>query len=252
MQAYGKLFARVYNRLWQDYANRIAPLICELYESTPVAKSHKTLLDVCCGTGQLSAYFLEKGYHVVGLDLSEGMLQYARENVLPYVVAKQARFIQVDAACFRMDETFGLVVSTYDSMNHLPDLDALQGCFRSTFNVLEDGGYFIFDLNTSAGLKRWNSINVNPGDEIFLLNRGIYDGSAVKACTMITGFVRTEDGLYERFDETVYNTVFKMDEVMVRLLEVGFRSAYFSKGLDLASPIDDPEKEGKVFLVAQK
>ena len=132
MQAYGKPFARVYNRRWQDYANRIAPLIHAFYESESPADRRKFLLDLCCGTGQLTAYFLEKGYRVVGLDLSKGMLEHAREKALPYMVAGQAQFVQGDAADYQLDETFSLVVSTFDALNHLPDMDALAGCFRST------------------------------------------------------------------------------------------------------------------------
>ena len=35
-----------------------------------------------------------------------------------------------DASNFVLDERFGLVVSTYDSLNHLEDEFALQKCFR--------------------------------------------------------------------------------------------------------------------------
>jgi SAM-dependent methyltransferase len=252
MQAYGKLYAKVYNLMWQDYANRISPHIFEFYEATTTGKDHKTLLDVCCGTGQLSVYFLERGYNVIGLDMSEGMLACARENALPYLVSKRAVFIQGDAAGFEVENSFGLVVSTFDALNHLPDMDALRGCFQSVFKVLIDGGYFVFDLNTAVGLKNWNSLSINPGEEIFLMNRGVFDENTVRAWTKITGFVRNEDGLYQRFEETVYNTVFQMQKVMDSLLEIGFDSVYTAKGTDLEVPIQDPENEGKVFFIGRK
>jgi SAM-dependent methyltransferase len=252
MQAYGRLFAKVYNQLWGDYARRIAPLIHEFYESTTSLKQQKSLLDLCCGTGQLSAYFLEKDYRVVGLDLSDEMLKLAKAKLMPYVVAKKAAFIQADATCFELEESFGLVVSTYDALNHLPDMESLVGCFRSTFNVLEECGYFIFDLNTSLGLKNWNSMSVNPGEDVFLFNRGIYDDQTVKAWTKITGFVRNDDGFYERFDETVYNTAFELSAVESNLLLTGFRTVYFALGSELNTPIEDPERVGKVFIIALK
>jgi SAM-dependent methyltransferase len=252
MQSYGDIFARVYNQKWQFYANRIAPLILEFYESTPLGVQEKTLLDICCGTGQLSAFFLEHGYRVVGLDLSDGMLQVARESLLSYIVARQASFVQGDAADFTLQEGFGLAVSTFDALNHLPDLEALRGCFRSARKVLLPGGYFIFDLNTRRGLMNWNSINVDPGDEIFLLNRGIFDPEMEKAWTRITGFVRTPQGLYQRFEQTVYNTVFDLAQVKEELAREGFPNSYFALGTDLETSIDKPEEVGKVFIVAQK
>ena len=252
MQAYNALFARVYNQKWQDYANRIAPLIHDFYEATPLGKTEKTLLDVCCGTGQLLSYFLDQGYRVLGLDLSEGMLDVAREKLLPFMVANQLQFIQADAAKFHIQDVFGLAVSTFDALNHLPDMDALQGCFQSVYRVLLPEGYFIFDMNTAAGLNKWNSINVDPGEEIFLVNRGIYETGQGKAWTRITGFVRNLDGLYRRFEQTVYNTVFDMQTVREQLFLHGFRSVYNARGMDLRTPIEDPESYGKVFFIAQK
>ena len=252
MQAYSKLFSKVYNQMWRDYADRISPMLYDFYTGTSIGGSSKTLLDVCCGTGQLTAYFLERGFSVVGLDSSEDMLIYARKNSLPYVVSKQASFIQGDAASFQIDQEFGLVVSTFDALNHLPDIKALEGCIQSVYPVLEDDGYFIFDLNTTEGLKNWNSLRIKPGEEIFIFNRGIFDESTVKAWTKITGFVRNDEGLYERFDETVYNTVFDMEAVRTCLLDTGFRSVYFATGKELARAIDNPEDERKVFFVAKK
>jgi SAM-dependent methyltransferase len=252
MQAYGHLFAKVYDREWGDYANRIAPEIHEFYESNYSGRNRKSLLDLCCGTGQLSAYFLDHDYRVIGLDLSEDMLAYAREKTLTYIIAGKAKFLPWNAANFELNEMFGLVVSTYDALNHLPDLDSLTGCFRSTIKVLEDGGYFIFDLNTAFGLKKWNSLSVTPGEDVFLLNRGLFDEKTVVAWTKITGFVQNEDGLYERFDETVYNTVFELSAVKESLLGVGFESVYFAQGTDLSSPVHEPEKAVKVFVIAKK
>jgi len=252
MQAYGRLFARVYNEMWQNYAKRVSPLIFDFYTETSIGEREKSLLDVCCGTGQFVGYFLERGFYAVGLDSSEDMLTHARKNTLPYVVSKQVNFIQGDAACFEVEDEFGLAVSTFDALNHLPDSKSLEGCFQSVRRILVDEGYFLFDLNTAKGLMNWNSLSIHPGEDIFYLNRGIYDESTVKAWTKITGFIRNDEGLYERFDETVYNTVFDMDEVRDMLNRVGFNSVYTTNGQDLKTPIENPENEMKVFFIAQK
>jgi len=85
MQAYGPKFATIYNLQWGGFARQVAPRLQEVYEATPLGREQKTLLDVCCGTGQLALYFLEQGYWVEGIDLSEAMLQYARENAGEWV-----------------------------------------------------------------------------------------------------------------------------------------------------------------------
>jgi SAM-dependent methyltransferase len=253
MQAYNRAFARVYNERWIGFAQRVAPRVLAFYERTPVGGEHKTLLDVCCGTGQLALYFLERGYRVVGIDLSEAMLGYARENAAHYIESGQARFRQADAADLSLDERFGLAVSTFDSLNHLPDENALRSCFQSVDAVLVPGGTFIFDLNTEAGLRRqWSGVQVQDTEEILLMNRGFYDEETHKAWVKISGFVRTEGGLYERFEQVAFNTAFDLEWVRAALLEGGWGIVHFAHIDDLGTPIADPEAESRAFIVAQK
>lgn len=250
MQAYGRGFARAYDLKWSGFARQIAPFILDFYAATPLGQKKKSILDLCCGTGHLAVCFLEKGYRVVGLDLSAPMLHYARENARQYLESGQAAFIQADASHFSLNERFGLVVSTYDALNHLEDEAALRSCFECVYRVSE--GYFIFDLNTRRGLRRWNNLQIDADDDVFTLTRGFYDGQSDRAWVKITGFLRLPNGLYERFEETVFNTAFEMKKVKEALLDVGWKTVYFARIQDLKTPLDDPEEEGRVFVVASK
>ncbi len=253
MQAYSAKFARVYNIRWGGFANSAAPKIIDFYAATPIGQSNKTVLDLCCGTGQLAVHFLEAGYGVVGLDSSEPMLRYARENAKSFVDAGRARFVQGDAGQFALGDRFGLVVSTYDALNHLESEERLMGCFQSVFSLLIEGGLFVFDLNTPSGMRRWNSITIDDArDDMLIIDRGFYDEGGDKAWVRITGFVRQPDGLYERFDETAFNTVFDLARVKNMLTEVGWREVHFACIDDLKTPLAEPEKEGRVFIVAGK
>jgi SAM-dependent methyltransferase len=251
MQAYGPAFAYVYNLRWGDFARRIAPRLLDFYAHTPAGLARQPVLDLCCGTGQLALAFLQTGYPVTGLDLSEVMLAFAAQNTAEFVAARQARFVAGDAASYTLDQRFGLVVSTYDALNHLPDLAALRGCFAATRAVLGPRGHFIFDLNTRLGLRRWNTIHVDDSDEAVIIQRGVFDEQGDQAWVKISGFVRGTTGAFERFDETVFNTVFDMVDVVRALREAGFE-AYPARIDDLAAPLADPEAEGRVFFVAQR
>lgn len=253
MQAYGRGFARVYNLLWTGFARQAAPAILGFYESAGLGQANAALLDLCCGSGQLAVYFLERGYRVVGVDLSPAMLSFARENAAKYVAAGQARFIQADAADFSLDEQVGLAVSTYDALNHLDGLPALKGCFACVYPSVVEGGHFIFDLNTRLGLRRWNNLLVDDSrDEVMLVTQGIFDPHSERAITRISGFVQIAGERYERFEETVYNTAFDLQAVREALLEVGWREVHFARLQDLATPLAEPEQEGRVFIVARK
>lgn len=251
MQAYGAGFARVYNRRWIGFARQVAPLLLDFYAATPLGQENKQVLDLCCGTGQVALHFLSRGYQVTGLDLSEHMLQYAQENARIFMEIGHARFVQADVTNFTLDERFGLAISTFDALNHLDNEAALRACFHCVATVCD--GIFIFDLNTRLGLRRWNSIEVDDSnDDMLIVNHGIYAVEAERSWMRVVGFVRQPEGLYERFEETVYNTVFDLARVEALLYETGWKDVYFAHLRDLKTPLDEPEKEGRVFIVAQK
>ncbi len=246
-QAYNQDFARVYNLLFVDFVRSLAPRLHDFYTARPDAE--RSLLDVCCGTGQLALYFLERGFSVTGVDLSEPMIAYARQNTSAY--REWAAFSVADAADFTIENPVGLAVSTFDALNHLPDAEALRRCFACVYAAVQDGGVFIFDLNTRVGLQRWNGIGVTDAPDVTLINRGIYDGGE-RGYTRITGFIREDDGRYTRFEENAYNTVFDLVHVRDLLEDTGWHSVYFARAADLAAPLDEPEREGRVFVVASR
>jgi SAM-dependent methyltransferase len=252
VRTYGPGFARAYNRLWAEFASAVAPRVQAFFETFPVSQRNRTVLDLCCGTGQLARHFLEAGYRVVGIDLSESMLEWARHNNAAYVAAGQARFLLGDAREFQLEEPAGLVVSTYDSLNHLPDLSDLRRCFACAHRALDPEGLFVFDLNTRLGFRqRWNNITVLEGEEHLVVIRGIYPGWGDRALMRISGFVRAGEA-WERFEDTVEETAFAIGEVLEALGAAGFQVAWPALLSDLSTSLQDPEAHGRVFVVAVK
>ncbi len=253
MQAYSASFARAYNLRWGGFARQVAPAIRELYETMPISRVNRTVLDVCCGTGQLAALFLDAGYRVIGLDASMPMLTHARENARRFLASGHAHFVQGDACRFTLPDRVGLAVSTFDALNHLDDPGALKRCFACVFAAVDAGGLFVFDLNTRAGLRRWNGVTIDDSsDELLLITRGVYDGEGDRAWTRITGFLHEEGDRYRRFDETVFNTAFDLAWVKAALSETGWTDVCLASGRDMKTPLAEPEKEGRVFVVARK
>jgi SAM-dependent methyltransferase len=250
-QAYSPEFARVYDELFTSFAVDVAPRIHDFYAAQPPPPHHLEMLDVCCGTGQCARFFLDRGFRVTGVDLSEAMLAHARKNAGEHLSSGAARFVQADASDFAVDAEFGLVISTFDALNHLPDETALESCFRSVAAATARGGWFVFDLNTRGGIGRWNGVTVTDSDDTYLVRRGAYDGG-LRAETVITGFMREHDGRYARLEETVYNTLFETARVAELLAQTGWQSAYFATLDDLGRAVDNPEQESRIFIVAQR
>jgi SAM-dependent methyltransferase len=251
MQEYGKIFAGIYNRMWTGFALQAAPLILAYYESAAAEKRRRRILDVCCGTGQLLLHFLERGFSATGVDLSPSMLACARENCARFIADGKADFINADAASFTVRTPHDLAVSTYDALNHLDSLAKLGSCFSCVRAALDPGGFFIFDLNTETGLRHWNGITVEEGEQGMMVKRGIYAPGMGRAYLRITGFARTGPDTYTRFEETAFNTLFKMEDVARRLVEAGFRTSWFATVRNLAEKVADPEELDRAFIVAR-
>jgi SAM-dependent methyltransferase len=253
MQAYGPGFARIYNMKFGDFARAVAPRIRAYYESTNVGQTgNRTLVDICCGTAVLDVHFLGNGYQAIGVDLSHAMLEYARVNTASYVEARQIRFFETDATQFGVERPVGLAVSTYESMNHLPDMATLGACFQHAYQAVVSGGSFIFDLNTRLGLRRWAGMTVQESDELMMITSGIHDESQNRAFNRIFGFLRLETGAYERFEEVITNTAFGLTSVRNALHQSGWQSVRFCRITDLNTPLEEPEKESRVWVVAMK
>lgn len=251
-QAYGELFARVYNRYWSSYAERMAPALVELFARLQPGGAGARVLDVCCGTGQLARELVAAGYEVVGIDLSAHMLEHAKANNAAAVADGRAEFLLEDAAAFSIDRPASIAVSIFDALNHLPDERALAGCFASVHESLEPGGHFVFDLNTPLGLARWNGINVEENEEVTIINRGIYAPGAERAFTSITGFLRRADGAWDRFREIAYETVFPHDLVVDLLVAAGFVEVATFAAQDLTTPVDDVVGLPRVFYTCTR
>lgn len=143
-------FAWVYNRQWGPKFSKLWFSIMEslLLKDLP-AGAH--VLDVCCGTGHLAALLVERGYRVTGVDASDQMLRFAREN------APNAEFVLDDARSFKRPEAFDAAVSTFDSLNHIMRIEELTAVFRNVHASLRANGMFLFDLNTEKNYKeQWH------------------------------------------------------------------------------------------------
>ena len=79
-QPFSSLVTQVFDTYWSFFPNHIAPQIHELFCQEKDNNMEENLLDVCCGSGHLGKYFLEKGFSVTGIDLSDQAIKLAKEK----------------------------------------------------------------------------------------------------------------------------------------------------------------------------
>lgn len=215
-------WARVFDRYWAH------ELFIEPIEKMVLAavRPPRRVLDLCCGTGRLAAHLEAMGYQVTGLDLSGEMLAIARER------APGCRFVKGDARRFSFERPFDLVLCTYDSLNHVLELDELGDVFRCVRDSLEPGAPFVFDLGTEWGFQtRWSEPHVVVEDHHVVVGMGEYDSDERLAHYRITIF--ENEGVWRRVDVSVRERYHRAADVLEALSTAGFVDIAQAEAVDL-------------------
>ena len=143
MTAYHR-FAPFYDAAMDDPTPRGARVVDWIERYRPGAS---TVLELGCGTGSILAQ-LGRYPSLTGLDRSPEMLAVASQKV------PGARLLEGDMASFSLGRRFDVVVCVFDSVNHLLSLAEWHPMFDSVYDHLEEGGLFVFDVNTVGELRR--------------------------------------------------------------------------------------------------
>ena len=209
--------AGMYDAYWADwYLPAALPALENLFFS-PVEVG-TTVLDVCCGSGHVTQELVRRGYRVTGVDSSAALIQIAR-NRLP-----ETEFMVQDVRSLRMDRCFEAAISTFDSLNHILELDGLRNALAAVHSALLPGGLFVFDMNLEeaylSDLSQWHA-HVHH-DNVGLV-RGTYDAMQKKAFTELIWFVESHNGDgWQRHHSIVEQRCYKQSEIMSALADAGF------------------------------
>lgn len=235
--------AWVYNTYWADFPKQVLPALQRLVLDK-IDKAAR-ILDLCCGTGQLAQLLTEKGYRVTGVDGSEELLRFAREN------AAGALFIVDDARTFRVSSPCGAVFSTYDSLNHMMSLKDLRAVFQRVHRTLSDSGYFAFDLNMEEGFKaRWRgSFNIVADDHVVAVRARYLRENRFGEMIFTLFFLEDDDTCWARSDVVLTQRCYTQQDVVDALESSGFTQIMV---YDAQNDLDLQGQVGRSLFVCQK
>ena len=179
------------------------------------------ILEMACGTGSLTKELLDLGYRVDGFDLSEEMLAIAHNKLSKN---KNLRLFNMDMTEFKMDRKYQAIIAACDSVNYILSEYSLKETFRRVYDHLEEGGLFIFDINSEYKLREvlGNNIFLEDRDEIFYTWENKFV-EKTNICEFYLTFFHSNDGdNYQRFDEVHRERAYSTDTVKNLLMDVGF------------------------------
>ena len=104
----------------------------------------RAVLEVACGTGRVAIRLAREGFAVVGLDLSEAMLDVAREQSAGL---DNIHWVQGDMRSFELGEAFGLVIIPGHSFQNLLTAADQLACLESIRRHIAPGGLLVVHLD---------------------------------------------------------------------------------------------------------
>jgi len=238
--------AQIYDELMDvvDYNNWIHYLqqIMEFYKFQP-----ESILDLACGTGNITYRLVELGYRVWGVDISDEMLKKAERK---REKTENPRFLQGDMRKFSLPEKVDMVISLYDSVNYLLTPGAVEQMAGRAKKVLRPGGLFVFDFNTRARIRKIRpGVHLFEGSNYSCFWEDKVDLNKDRWKVELTIFLRENEDKYYRYQEVHEEQGYGKMEMVALMGKAGFIVEDVFRAYSLSSGEEDDER---LYLINRK
>ena len=241
-------FAYVYDELTDDisYQKRAA-----YFDGIIQSVTHQRgiLLDLACGTGEMTCLLAERGYEMIGVDQSQDMLAVAAEK------GRQVRgeapiFLQQPMQELDLYGTIDACICCLDSVNYVTRPADLRRAFDRVHLFLMPGGLFLFDINAPGKLRGLDGgIFLDETEDTYCVWRADWSERR-KICTYgMDLFFREEGGLWRREEEVHEERAYELEELEAYLYGAGFSKVRQYGELKVRPPGED---EQRIFFAARK
>lgn len=231
-----------------------------------VIKSHihsvERIVDLGCGTGEITIKLAEKNFEVIGVDYSEQMLSVAQQKTSPFM--NNIQWIHQDIRHLEGFNQIDMFISYCDVINYITNKEDLLSVFQHVYNGLKVEGLFIFDIHNLSYVLE-NRINKTfatsldhvsyiwdcvPGEIEGELYHELVFFERVEEQISNPSYLR-ERSLYEKFQETHYQRVFPYKDYIQLLKKAGFNNVELFVDFHLDTKIITENNE-RIFIIARK
>ena len=176
------------------------------------------ILEMACGTGGLTEK-LARDYKIHAFDLSDDMLSVCQNKIR----SKNLKLFKQNMVGFSAPASYDAIFSVGDSLNYLTDEKDFEAAIKSSYDHLNDGGIFIFDLNTEYKFKNIPPVTVDEVEDVLYLWENIYDEKEKLNTYGVNFFRNIKDNDYKRFYEEHLERAYDLSFVKNLLEKTGFK-----------------------------
>ena len=249
MQAYTN-FAKVYdifmdNIPYEEWAEYLDEILKEYHIP------NNMVLELGCGTGNMTELLADKGYDMIGVDNSEIMLEIAMEKMLKS--GHDILYLLQDMQAFELYGTVGGIVSVCDSINYVTDERELKEVFSLVNNYLDPRGIFVFDFNTEYKYRELlgDRVIAEEREECSFIWDNYYNAEDKMNEYQLTLFVQNEDDkdLYRRYQEVHYQRAYTLEKIKTLIEKAGLRYVAAYDAYTKKAPM---YTSGRICVIAQE
>ena len=217
---YSDIFSKVYDAFgWNYYPESFAQLLLNWIEENGITVKNK--LDLGCGTGVLCSVMQEHGIQTHGMDLSTGMIAMAKEKYphIPFEVENMVTW--------KSDDSYDLVTSTCDALNHILEPEDVKQVFRNVYEYVNPGGYFLFDLLREGEAEECDPVDLgeldgrrlqfqiyHPGENLVTLQTDLFEGDKLVNTEKIQERIYPSEWITEELKKAGFSSVQCTDQLL--------------------------------------
>lgn len=208
------------------------------------------ILDLGCGTGNMTELLASADYDMIGVDNAEEMLEIAMEKR-----AKSGHdilYLLQDMREFELYGTVRAIISICDSINYITEEEDLLQVFRLANNYLDPKGIFIFDFNTVYKYSEVlgnQTIAEDREDCSFIWDNYYYEDEQINEYELSLFIKEQGSDLYRKYQEMHYQKAYDLETIkgLVEKSGLEYITAYDAFTRDM------PTKESeRVYVVARE
>jgi SAM-dependent methyltransferase len=213
---YGEDLAYIHDAGHADFALESAPGILEILARNGIHEG--LVVDLGCGSGLWARELVDAGYRVLGIDISEAMIELSRRRV-PEAEFRVGSLFDADIS------PCGAVTAISEVLNYLFDEEAggLTPLFRRVFEALVPGGVFVFDVLGPGQVPPGTTARgFRVGEDWAVLSERGEDAGRGTMTRRIVSFRKVGE-CYRRKDEVHRVRLYDPSELSAELRDAGFR-----------------------------
>lgn len=243
-------FASLYDQLMEHAPyDRWVDLTREVFQRC--AEPVHQVLDLGCGTGEITTRLAKLGYDMIGVDYSSEMLALAEQKALSQQLSIQ--WIKQDIRELEGFSQFDAAISYCDVINYITELKDVERVFQRVAQCLKPQGLFIFDVHACEYVsnKLIGHTFADIDEEVVYIWQCFAGDEPYEMYHDMTFFTKAADGKYLRFSEHHHQRTYPV-KIYVNLLEkAGFQNIRISADFNVKNHHIHEDSE-RIFFFAEK